>query len=209
NRPGRRLIEAVVLSDVQAVLLDEVQPLAQLEARAHGLAVVHRHLQEPIYAIEALGIVHPAAAHQADVGRDRGRIELDVVDYKEAVVGRRAVGIHAQHQVAGNRGLRRRELRAKLGVAGAGLRRSELQARGVDAARGAEQVYVQRALRQSSALHYARAHVVTGIRRNQRHAEEVLSGWLGDKPASRSGAVAHDSISVAPDHIDRVPGAAR
>src|SRR5437764_14902036 len=145
-RSKRRLVGAVVLRDVERVLLHEIEALAQLEGRADGLAVVFGDAEQAVDAVVAFRILHAAGAHERSVHRLRGGKNLEAVNVELAVLIGRAVGVDAQNEIAWNDSERRGELRGVFDIAGGELRGAELQASGVDAAGGAEEMHMERAL---------------------------------------------------------------
>src|SRR5207245_1581121 len=109
--PERRLVGAVVLRDVQRMLLHKIQALAQLEGRADGLAVVFGDAQQAVDAVVALGIFDAAGAHKRSVHGLGGGKNLDAVHVELAVLIGRAVSVDAQDEVTRNRRKRRGERR--------------------------------------------------------------------------------------------------
>src|SRR5439155_21947300 len=69
DSPERRLVGAVVLRDVKRMLLDEIEPLAQLERRADRLAVVFRDAEQAVDSVVAFGILDAAGADERSVHR--------------------------------------------------------------------------------------------------------------------------------------------
>src|SRR5208282_2901616 len=100
-------------------------------------------------------------------------------DVELAVLGGRAVRIHAQHQIARNHGERRCQLRAVFYVARCELCRGQLQARGVDSPAGAVEMHVQRSMCQRSVARTARPHGVTRIRLDEWRPQCILNrAWV-------------------------------
>ena len=120
--PKRRLVGAVVLRDVERVLLHEIEALAQFEARADGLAVVFGDAEQAVDAVVAFRILHAAGAHERSVHRLRGGKNLEAVNVELAVLIGRAVGVDAQNEIAWNDSERRGELRGVFDIAGGELR---------------------------------------------------------------------------------------
>src|SRR5262249_38813100 len=75
--PERRLVGAVVLGDVERMLLHEVEALAELEGRANRLAVVFGDAEQALDAVVAFGIFDPARTHERCVHWLRGRENFD------------------------------------------------------------------------------------------------------------------------------------
>src|SRR5207302_2283121 len=127
NSPERWLVGAVVLRDVERMLLDEIQPLAQLEGRADRLAVVFGDTEKPVDTVVAFGIFDAAGADERSIDWLHCGKNLDSVYVELAVLVRRAVGVNAQDEVAWNGGERRGQLCRVLNVAGGERRGGKLQ----------------------------------------------------------------------------------
>ena len=198
NSPERWLVGAVVLRDVERMLLDEIQPLAQLEGRADRLAVVFGDTEKPVDTVVAFGIFDAAGADERSIDWLHCGKNLDSVYVKLAVLVRCAIGIDAQDEVAWNSGERRGQLRSVFDVAGGELRGGELEARGIDAATRAEKMDMQRTLRKHGVASTAGAHGVIGVGLDERRAERVVHRALRHQAARRRGTVADDGIRCAP-----------
>ena len=190
------------------MLFHEIEALAQLERGANRLAVVFGDAEQAVDAVVAFGILDAAGAHDRGVHGLRGGQDLDAVDVELAVECGRAVGVDAQDEIARNRSERRGELRGEFDVARRELRHVELQAGRVDAGAGAEEMNVQRALRECGVDRDASAHGVVGVGLNQRSAERILHGALRDEAAHGGRAVADDGIGRAPNEVRLLIGAA-
>src|SRR5579863_6172783 len=137
DAPECRLVDAVVLRGVQRMFFYEIEALAQLECAANGLAIVFADAEQAVDAVVAFRIFDAAGANDGIICRRVGWKDFDGVDVELAVEIWGAVGVDAQLQIGWDGCERRGEFGDVLDVIC-----GELQAGGVNAAAGAEEMNV-------------------------------------------------------------------